>query len=326
MRLSNTTAGVMALVLYLIFGALTAPLGAQAAGRQTSPAQPPPVPDWQTAAGGKMAFELASIRPAPGDLASERNFPWVDGAAYPPNGGYFYARCSLDAYIMFAYKLFLTPDQRRSMLAHQPKWVGSDNFTIRAHASGNPTRDQMRLMVQSLLADRFKLAVHFESQEVQALALTLITPGKTGPGLRPHSEGPPCDSQAAGKANGSKEEETHPFPPVCGVFYVTELPGQVRRLGARNTTMASIATALAGVEWQGRPVVDQTGLSGKFDFKIDWSPNPMENPQPDADDQQDSTGAPFQAALKQQLGLKLVKQKAAVQVLAIDHVERPSEN
>jgi hypothetical protein len=63
---------------------------------------------------------------------------------------------------------------------------------IDAKADGNPTKDQMRLMMQSLLADRFKLRAHFETKQVPVLALTLVKPGKLGPKLLPHSEGPPC--------------------------------------------------------------------------------------------------------------------------------------
>src|SRR5580658_5634043 len=86
---------------------------------------------------------------------------------------------------------------RRTRRRGAPLWplakiVGNDFFDIEAQAPGNPTKDQMRLMIQSLLAERFKLAVHFETRDAPVFALTLVKPGKTGPKLLPHSEGPPC--------------------------------------------------------------------------------------------------------------------------------------
>ena len=70
-----------------------------------------------------------------------------------------------------------------SMLAHVPKWVSTDSFEIQAVAEGNPTKDQMRLMVRSLLADRFGLEVHTVTAQVPVLALVLEKPGRTGPKL-----------------------------------------------------------------------------------------------------------------------------------------------
>ena len=121
-------------------------------------------------------------------------------------GGVFTADFPLETYIEFAYKLWLSPEQRKTMLANLPKWVGSDRYEIHAKAEGNPTKDQMRLMMQSLLAERFKLAVHFETQEVPVLAMTLIKPGKLGPKLTPHVD--ICDHDAPAATKGAP-------PSVC---------------------------------------------------------------------------------------------------------------
>ncbi|HTW66776.1 MAG TPA: TIGR03435 family protein [Bryobacteraceae bacterium] len=105
-------------------------------------------------------------------------------------GGRFSNSAPLWAYIGFAYKIDGLPSEER-LPAQLPKWA-NENYVIEAIAEGNPAKDQMRLMMRSLLADRFKLRVHFETREGPVLALTLVTPGKLGPKLRPHSEGPPC--------------------------------------------------------------------------------------------------------------------------------------
>ncbi len=270
-----------------------------------------------------MSFDVASIRESQ-DTVRTMNFRWDDESPFTPNGGYFKARNSLVNYIEFAYNLPLTDDEERALLEHLPRWVREDNFVIQARASGNPTRDQMRLMMQSLLADRFKLALHFETREETVLALTLIQPGKTGPALRPHSEGPSCDSLVP--AGGAGQSGAKPFPFKCGFLNEIDLPNHQRRAGARNVSMVIVTSGLERVEWLGHTLVDQTGLTGKYDFKIEWSPAPSGSAPLADETQTDSAGPTFQKALKDQLGLKLVKRQAAVQVLVIDHVEKPTEN
>ncbi len=323
LRLSKTLAEMATLVLGFALIAVPSLLRAQTTG--TAAPQPAPPPDWQAAAGGKMSFEVASIRESQ-DSVHTMNFRWDDESPFTPNGGYFSARNSLVNYIEFAYNLPLTDDEEQALLEHLPRWVREDNFVIQARASGNATRDQMRLMLQSLLADRFKLTLHFETREETVLALTLIQPGKTGPALRPHSEGPPCDSQVATPAGSSGQSAAKPFPSKCGFLDEIDLPNHQRRLGARNISMGKIANGLERVEWLGHTLVDQTELSGKYDFKIEWSPAPSGSAPFTEESQPDSVGPTFQKALKDQLGLKLVKRQAAVQVLVIDHVEKPSEN
>ena len=134
-----------------------------------------------------MAFKVASIKPwKPGTNFIELTFPLDPGHA-KPLGDRFSASFPLSAYIEFAYEL--RPGQVDAALGQFPNWVSTDVYEIEARAEGNPTKDQMRLMMQSLLADRFKLVVHFETQEVPVLALTLVKPGKIGPKLRRHAEG-----------------------------------------------------------------------------------------------------------------------------------------
>jgi len=94
--------------------------------------------------------------------------------------------------------------------------------------------------------------------------------------------------------------------------------------GARNVTMAQIATALSGMGNLGHPVIDETGLTGRFDFTLEYTPEVPSNriPPPDID----PPGPTFLDALTQQLGLKLEPQKGSVDVWVVDHIERPSEN
>jgi uncharacterized protein (TIGR03435 family) len=105
--------------------------------------------DWQTAAGGKMAFDVASVKPT--KIWKRPLFP-LDAGNAVALGGRFSTSFGLVAYIVFAYKLSPTDAQMRAMLAPLPAWVGTEPFLIEARADGNPTKDQMRLMRQALLA------------------------------------------------------------------------------------------------------------------------------------------------------------------------------
>jgi uncharacterized protein (TIGR03435 family) len=234
------------------FSLVTAILLAMAAPivRSQETAAPVPqatqIPEWQSAAGGKRAFEVASVKPDNGPFRPP-NFPLDNGNSFTP-GARFSADFPLLTYIQFAYKVHFSQQQRESMLAHAhlPKWFESDRFAIEAKAAGPVTKDQMRLMMQALLADRFGLAVHFETQETAVMALTLVKPGKTGPKLRPHSEGPACEESGAPAAQGRAGDASRPFPERC---YVQELRNNGRQLraGSRNTTMDQLAEVLSAL-------------------------------------------------------------------------------
>jgi uncharacterized protein (TIGR03435 family) len=292
------------------------------------------VPEWQIAAGGRIAFEVASVKPSPDGEFRGPNFPLDNGDSFInlrtgelPRGR-FSARFPLIVYVTFAYKIMPAPEQRRAMVAHLPRWVTNESFDIEARApNGDATKDQMRLMMQSLLAERFHLAAHFEAQTLPVFALVLAKPGKPGPNLLPHEKGPTCNSPAAdaGKAAAAKDG---PFPPVCGTYAMFMQANGLRRAGSRDTTMERLAGAIPTFGEVERPVIDRTGLSGKFDFKLEWMRETAAGPAPAAPTPADSqiAGPTFLEALGDQLGLKLEATKAPVSVLVIDHVERPSEN
>ena len=320
-KLLLATVGVVALAVTLIAGVLSSP---------RLRAQSPTVPQWQTAAGGKMAFDVASVKQNKSGNNPYANFPLEDGNAYSRNEGLLSVTdFPLEAYIAFAYKL--TPSQSQAVDSQLPKWAATERFDIQARADGNPTKDQMRLMMQSLLADRFKLAVHTETRQVPVFALVLIKPGKTGPRLRPYADDPPCATDwplpnSAGAPPPKPEPFVNEFPAVCFAL-VAEQHGPDGRtiVGSRNVTMQQIANDLPALPMSGldRSVLDQTGLSGNFDFTIEINRNDAMS---SGATQPDDSGSTFTEALRDQLGLKLVPQKGPVNVLVIDHVEQPSEN
>jgi uncharacterized protein (TIGR03435 family) len=284
---------------------------------------PAAAPDWQIAAGGPRAFEVVSVKLDSGPFRPP-NFPLDPGDAYRPVGGRFSADFPVSTYIAFAYKLSLSADQRQAMLAHLPDWVATDRYAIEARSEGNPTKDQMRLMMQSLLAERFHFAAHFETRTFPALGLGLVKPGKTGPNLRPHSEGVPCEATPA--TNDPIKPGGNVFPPVCDVVMMTINRDQIAKGGSRNTTMTLLAGALPGMGRLDHAVVDQTGLTGRFDFTIEFAPEPNRAAEPTADPAPELRGPGFIEALREQLGLKLEATKAPLPFLVIERVERPTGN
>lgn len=289
--------------------------------------------DWQTKAGGKMAFEVASVKLSKGAFVPP-NIPVNAGEAYHATGGSFRADFPLWTYIQFAYKISPAEDQSRETLAHLPKWVNTDRYTIDARGAGNATKDQMRLMVQSLLAERFKLATHFETREVAVFNLILAKAGTLGPKLRPHSEGPACDASASDAPTpariirGTADAGPENFPPMCDSFAVIRKSGGALMLaGYRNASMDMLAASLAGFVGEGHPVIDKTGLSGRFDFTLEWAPDPTGPPRSDSPAAPSELPGPTSMqAMRDQLGIKLESAKGPVRILLIDRVERPSEN
>jgi bla regulator protein BlaR1 len=290
----------------------------------------------QDAAGRKREFEVASVKPA--TMFHPPNFAF-DNANGKPTGGRLSASVTLWSYISFAYKLTASRQQEQAVLAKLPKWFDTDIFQIDARGAGNRTKDEMRLMMQSLLAERFKLAVHFESPVVPVLALALVKAGKMGPKLHPHAEGPPCGeypvlSPTAMPPMPAPAAPGDTFPPNCGAQESRRGLTGGHQIGSRDATMAVVADTIYIYGFMAgevdRPVVDQTGLKGSYDFSIEYgSPNDSFAGPPSA---ASTTGSPerqgpsFMAALREQLGLKLVSTKAPVRMIVVDHVEKASGN
>jgi uncharacterized protein (TIGR03435 family) len=305
----------------------------------------------QSQPGAKLEFDVASVRQnksgeAPSSTVSLDNgnvYSTVKkGDVFTPRGSYFAATNQpLWHYVAFAYNLSGTQELAlrfnyfAGLSSKVPAWVtgsfdtSADRFDISARSDGRPTKDQMRLMMQALLADRFKLMVHRETRQAPVFALVPAKPGQTGAELVPHPASDTCAVEPAIEgADDSGPNVPTPksvlgeLPRVCGV--IAHLPtiatGHIR-FGGRGVTLSLLASSLptmTGMATIPRPVIDETGLSGPFDFTLDWVPE--FNAPPDA------SGPNFREGLKDQLGLKLVQQQGPVDILVIDRVEHPSAN
>jgi uncharacterized protein (TIGR03435 family) len=299
----------------------------------------------------KPEFDVASVRQNKSDDRPSSTFSLDNGNVYStvnkgdvftPRGSYFAATNQpLWHYIAFAYNLSGTQELAlrfsyfAGLSSKTPIWVtggfdsSADRFDIKARSDGRPTKDQMRLMMQALLADRFKLIVHHETRQAPIFALMLAKPGQTGAVLVSHPASDICAVQST--EEGTDESALNAsvsrsalveLPKVCGVIahLPTSATGHIR-FGGRGVALSLLASSLptmTGMAAIPRPVIDETGLNGAFDFTLDWVPE--FNAPPDA------SGPNFREALKQQLGLKLEPQQGPIDILVIDHVEHPSAN
>lgn len=291
----------------------------------------------------RLEFDVASVKQNKSDEKPRSTFSLDNGnvystvekgAVFAPKGSYFSAKNEpLWHYISFAYNLSGTQELAlrfsyfSGLSAKVPEWVtgGTDTsgerFDIEARTAGKPTKDEMRQMMQSLLEDRFKLVAHHETRQAPVFALVLAKPGVTGPRLHAHPADDACASDApAESAPAAKAADQ--LPVVCGVIahLVPSGPGLIHE-GGRNVPLRLLASSLptmTGMAMLPRPVVDETGLSGLFDFSLEWLPEYNASP--------DASGLTFREALKEQLGLALEPKKGPVDILVIDHVEQPEAN
>lgn len=272
-----------------------------------------------------MSFEVASVKQnksgdPPVGSSPHSNVNLTAYPTYAPTGGLFSAtNWPLLVYIQFAYKL--RPDQLRPPPG-LPKWATTERFDVEARAQQNdPSKDQMRLMMQSLLRDRFKLSLHFETREIPVYALVLAKHGKMGPGIIAYADGPPCSTAAQNPTNAPSSAGEFDGP--CGAMTAGLVSG-LTRVRERDASMEEIASDLFILGHLDRPVLDETALNGTYDFFIEWKREVSGSPSPDSTS--GATGTTFLEALREQLGLKLEAKNGRVDFPAIDHIEEPSPN
>jgi uncharacterized protein (TIGR03435 family) len=243
-------------------------------------------------------FEVASVKPnKSGDRGTRLGMA--------PNGRLNVINASLKQLITNAYNL------RDFQVTGGPDWLDVDRFDITAAAGheilpspGGPPQELFQ-MVRNLLADRFKLATHTETGDAPIYQLVLARPdGKLGPKMHPAA----VDCAAMMARGGPPPPVPAGQMPPCG----TRISDG--HMSGRGGDIAQIARTLAGFPGVGRIVVEKTGLTGSFDIDLDWTQDPSA----------DAGGPSIFTALQEQLGLKLEPARGQVEVLVIDHAERPT--
>ena len=224
-----------------------------------------------------------------------------------PGGRYTATNITLRQLIRDAYRV------QEFQIVGGPGWMNLDRFDIVAKAEGNPSVGLMARMRQTLLTDRFKVVTHTETREMPVYALIVKQTGKLGPKLRPSSERCGDPSKPA--------SQLQPGQVPCGIS------GGAGRLSTRGTPMTEFAHFLSFNT--DRAVLDRTGLTGPFELELEWTPDPLQAPRPTSGDglagASDLDSLPsLVTALQEQLGLKLEPARGPVDVIVIEHAERPA--
>lgn len=264
--------------------AVVAVLAVAGAAQQPSP---------QSKAG---SFEVVSIKRSPPDAAPGR-------AGLLPGGRYVLSNGPIRVLIGIAF-----PSSTNEII-NAPDWVTNENYDIIGVAGPAATFPQVAEMLKTMLADRMQLVAHYEMRERPVYELVLASSdGRLGPGLR-RSAVDCVAVEAAARARNEIPQPPRPTGPVP--------PCTLRRLDGLLEANAWSMTALAENlrSRGGRVVIDRTGLTDAYDFKLEWAPDPANNA--------DERPSLF-TALQEQLGLKLQASMAPLPVVVIDRIERPT--
>lgn len=238
----------------------------------------------------QTAFEIASIKP---NTSGDR---WE--SVSPISAGRFTARnVTVEWLLRNAYRI--EPFQ----IAGLPGWANSERFDISAKASAvNVTPDEVRMMLRTLLADRFQAGLHREVRDLPAYALVVA---KNGPKLA-KAKSATCD----GPGDASSP---------CGGFRIYKRS----QMWGNTVTVKQFAAELTFM--MGRMVVDKTALAGLFDIRVEWTPEHF-GPEPGTEVRPDEANATLFTAIQEKLGLKLVSEKAPVEMVIVERVSRPTVN
>ena len=251
----------------------------------------PAPPRKKMAADADPSFEVATIKPNNSGANMMQGLT-VDGRNFATRAS------SLEDLIAFAFNV------NKKQIVGAPDWVDNDRFDLAAvpDIEGDPSVDQLRTMVRKLVVERFKLTFHYEKRDLAAFVLTV---GKNGEKLTPAQNNLPLPNIGFG---GGKTGMS---------------------MNAMSASLADFTSVLQMLVFD-RPVVDQTGITGRYDIHFFFTPDESlfngHPPKMPALGEGVEPAPSFFDSLQQTLGLKLEAKKTPVDVLVIDHVEKPSSN
>jgi len=234
---------------------------------------------------GRLEFEVASIRPSTANTLN-------GGIKALPGGREYTSRnVPIKLIISLMYKVPMR------QIEGGPEWLANDRYDIEAKADRSYNIDDLHVMFQNLLADRFKLKFHKEVRQGNVYALTVDTPGLKM------------------KVNESPEDFNIPMNPSPQGFVGKRVPMTYLCWFLGQTLQADA-----------RPVIDKTGLTGNYDFTLTFSPVLPPDVSRDSLAPELRDRPSIFNALREQLGLKLTAERGPVEYYVIDSVERPSDN
>jgi len=286
----------------------------------------------------KLEFEVASVKPS---APPSGNGPIAVGSRGGPGtsdpGRIAFSRYWLKGLLTTAYGVqpyqVIGPDSLDTA-----RFADTDRYDIAATIPEGATKDDVKLMLQNLLAERFHLTLHHETRELPLYELTV---GKSGPKMKPSAEDPNAAPQAPGPLTKGKDGIPQLPPGRRGMMLMVQRGGY--HLAANVQTLPMFAQILSNQLHS--PVVDKTGLTGTYDFELDFALDPGQDSSPLGALPPPPPGPPAAevplagrvpapddapgifAAVQDQLGLRLEKKKGPVDVLVIDHADKtPTEN
>lgn len=267
------------------------------------------------------AFDAVSVKPA-----NPATREWMRGGPGTSDPGQFlYSGVSVSRLIVTAYGA-------KAYQISGPAWMGAEKFNVVTKIPAGTTRQQVGLMLQTLLADRFGLQFHHESRDLLGYELQIA---KDGHKLQPPAE---IVSQAdAAQESVLLQVGSDRMPPRNlgwpAIYWdrslgwgILKLSNGLFRAVGVSQTLADLVTRCEGQVHL--PIVDKTGLTGRYDYSFDYAPDlPANQQEESAVGTAMDPGPDFVTAFQKQLGFRLEKKKLPIDVLVIDHVDRaPVEN
>jgi uncharacterized protein (TIGR03435 family) len=276
-----------------------------------------------------LTFEVASVKPSPPPDPNGRVFfgPPMGGPGTHDPGQITWSNAALRNVLMTAYDM-------QTYQVTAPDWLSTARYDIVAKVPEGATKEQVAVMWQNLLKERFGMVVHRESKEFQVEELTVAKGGLKMKQTELPADAEPFtpDSVKPGK-NGTPDFSgtglivlVSPGPDGPG------RPGGSAHMVGKGLTMPEIAAKFS--QGQGHPVVDKTGLTGRYDFTVEYTldlsalpPPPGLPPQPPREGVASDPGSDLPSAIEKQLGLKLTSGKARLDVIVVDRAEKtPTQN
>jgi uncharacterized protein (TIGR03435 family) len=272
-----------------------------------------------------QTFEVASVKPsAPPEGGGRRMIRIGGGPGTSDPGRITYTGVPLMFILSGAYDV-------KNFQINGPSWLDSERFDITATVAPGTTKEQAGVMMQNLLAERFHLTVHREKKEMQGYELTVAKGGAKLKESAPDADEPPAP------ASGPPKRDANGRPILAGpglLINIEMTPKGPMALMASKAQPLSQLVQMLGNQLK-MPVVDKTGLTGKYDFHVEFSPDlaGMGVPPPSGGGSVagpltgDESGPDMMTAIRQQLGLRLDAKKMPVEMIVIEHVDKvPTEN
>jgi uncharacterized protein (TIGR03435 family) len=267
-----------------------------------------------------LRFDVASVRMSQPGTPMRTNFGLDSFEDTGRLNGLFSANTYLKEYIRFAYRLPSYEEQELLLEEGSRRWADT-TISIEARAEGHPTKSEVRVMVRNLLEERMHLRMRSESRELPVYALAFAEAGKPGPGLRPHTLGN-CEQRTAPQiGETTKQQSAHHF---CGDASWQD--GDFYHIEMVDTTLGHLVDFLNDyMPFRGgsrQLIVDGSDDARHYDLSFTF--HRIE--ETEGQGQASLFGEAMVEAVKKQLGLKFEKETRAVPLLAIEHVEKPTEN